>query len=191
VPPKSKANRGPTAGPDNRRALVAAAREVFSQSGFMAPLSSVARKAGVGQGSLYRHFPDRIALAVAVFDDNIADLEALASQPDSTLDDLFDRVAEQAIGSTALIDMVTSNRHDPRSEHLGTRVIAVADAMLARDRTRGLVGAHVTTDDVMLSVSMLAFVLSRTDPDDRPAVAVRAHALFRAAFDGKSTRPAQ
>ena len=184
MPPKSKANRGPSAGPDNRRSLVAAAREVFSEAGFLAPLSSVARRAGVGQGSLYRHFSDRIALAVAVFDDNILDLEALAAQPDTTLDDLFDRVAEQAIGSTALIDMIMSNRHDPRAEHLGNRVIAVADAMLARDQAQGRVGVHVTTDDVMLSVSMLAFALSRTDPDDRPAVAVRAHALFRAAFDG-------
>ena len=148
----------------------------------MAPLSSVARRAGVGQGSLYRHFPDRIALAVAVFDDNILELEVLAALPDTTLDDVFDRVAEQAIGSTALIDMIASNRHDPRAEQLGTRVIAVADAVLARDQALGRIGAHVTTDDVMLSVSMLAFVLSRSDPDDRPAVAVRAHALFSAAF---------
>jgi AcrR family transcriptional regulator len=184
VSSKPRANRGPSAGPDNRRSLVAAAREVFSETGFLAPLSSVARRAGVGQGSLYRHFPDRISLAVAVFDDNILRLESLAAEPDATLDDLFDRVAEQAIGSAALIDMITSTRHDPRAEHLGTRVVAVVDAMLARDRARGLVGAHVTTDDVMLSVTMLAVVLSRTDPDDRAAVAVRARALFRAAFDG-------
>ena len=61
-----KANRGPIAGPSNRRALLAAAREVYRDVGFNAPFSAVARRAGVGQGSLYRHFPDRIALGVVV-----------------------------------------------------------------------------------------------------------------------------
>ena len=63
VPEPTKANRGPSAGPENRRALIAAARAVFAESGYSAPLSAVARRAGVGQGSLYRHFPDRVALA--------------------------------------------------------------------------------------------------------------------------------
>ena len=70
--------------------MINAAREVFGESGLTAPLNSVAKRAGVGQGSLYRHFPDRVSLAVAVFDDNIGELEAIADRPDSTLDDLFD-----------------------------------------------------------------------------------------------------
>jgi AcrR family transcriptional regulator len=182
VPANPKVNRGPSAGPANRRALIAAAREVFAEAGFSAPLSAVAKRAGVGQGSLYRHFPDRIALAVAVFDDNITDLEELGARPDARLADLFDQVSEQAIGSTALIDMITSERHDPRAEHLAARVAAVADRMLARDRAQGRIAAHVVTDDVMLSVAMLAFVLSQSDAAERPAVAERARRIFRDAF---------
>ena len=49
---KPKANLGPSAGPANRAALIAAAREVFAEGGLMAPLNQVARRAGVGQGSL-------------------------------------------------------------------------------------------------------------------------------------------
>jgi AcrR family transcriptional regulator len=70
-----KANRGPAAGPENRRALIAAAREVYATEGLNAPFSAVAKRAGVGQGSLYRHFPDRKALAVAVFEENLVDIE--------------------------------------------------------------------------------------------------------------------
>lgn len=177
-----KANRGPTAGPANRAALIAAAREVFADAGFTAPLSAVARRAGVGQGSLYRHFPDRIALAVAVFDDNIGELEALADDADTTLSDFFDSISEQAIASGALIDMITSERHDPRAEHLATRVAAVVATMLARDQASTRIRPEVSTEDVMLAVAMLAFALSRADDADRAEVSARARGIFRAAF---------
>lgn len=182
MPEKTKTNRGPSAGPANRQALIVAAREVFGESGYNAPLSAVARRAGVGQGSLYRHFPDRIALAVAVFDDNINDLEALGSSQEATLGDLFDGVTEQAIVSTALIEVVSSNLGDPRTEHLATRVNAVVDAILTRDAAAGRIGAQVTSADVMLAFSMLAFLLARTAVDERPAVAAHARSIFSASF---------
>jgi AcrR family transcriptional regulator len=176
---EAKANRGPSAGPDNRRALIAAAREVFSESGYAAPLSSVARRAGVGQGSLYRHFPDRLSLAVAVFDDNIAGLEAIASDGNATLDDLFAAIAAQAMGSTALIDMFATHQHDPRTEHLQVRIIDLVQTVLGRDTA---VGPRVSVDDVTLAIAMLAFALSRTDDAAKAATAERARAIFRAAF---------
>ncbi|MEJ3405218.1 helix-turn-helix domain-containing protein [Rathayibacter sp. YIM 133350] len=182
MPDQPRANRGPSAGPANRAALIAAARAVFAEIGYTAPLSAIARRAGVGQGSLYRHFPDRIALALAVFDDNIDDLEEIAESEQSTLVDLFDRVAEQAMASTALIDLITSQRHDHRAEALGARVAAVAERILARDRAAGRIRAEVSTDDVMLAVGMLAFLLSRTPDDERRAAAERARGIFRAAF---------
>ena len=182
MPPEPKANRGPSAGPDNRRALIAAAREVFAESGLSAPLSSVSKRAGVGQGSLYRHFPDRVSLAVAVFDENIGELERLAERPGMTLDDLFDAVADQVVGSSALIDLVTDHRHDPRAEHLNTRVTGVVDTLLVRDQSAGTIGKHVDAADVMLAISMLAFVLARTDNEERADVRARTHAIFRAAF---------
>lgn len=182
MPTKAKANLGPSAGPANRAALIAAAREVFAEGGFAAPLSSVARRAGVGQGSLYRHFPDRVALAVAVFDDNITALEELGARPGTTLVDLFDSVAEQVIAGAALIDLITSERNDLRAEHLATRMTEVAAALLARDQGQGLMALHVETADVMIAISMLAFLLARTPESERAEAASRARAIFRAAF---------
>jgi AcrR family transcriptional regulator len=177
-----KANRGPSAGPENRRALIEAAREVFATTGFSAPLTSVARRAGVGQGSLYRHFPDRTALAIAVFDENITALEVFVDQPESTLDDLLTRVIEQALVSTALIDMIAADPHNPRVLHIAERFNEVVARLLVREQEAGRIGAHVSPDDVLLAVSMLAGILSRSDADDRPDVARRAWALFHAAF---------
>lgn len=175
-------NRGPSAGPGNRLALIAAAREVFATDGLQAPLSAVAKRARVGQGSLYRHFPDRLALAVAVFDENLDELERAVEAADATLDDLLAVVAEQAVASTALIDLIWQHRRDERVAHLSDRLGAIVATVRARELAAGRIGEHVETADVLLAVTMLADLLARTDADDRPAVAQRAWALFHAAF---------
>lgn len=177
-----KANRGPSAGPANRRALIAAAREVFAAEGLQAPFNAVAKRAGVGQGSLYRHFPDRLALALAVFEENLDELEASVAPPAATLDDLLDALTEQAVVSTALIDLIWMNRDDERVAHLGERLERIAGVALDRGRAAGRVGTQIETADVLLVVTMLAGLASRTDAADRRAVAARARTLFDAAF---------
>ncbi|MCW4385682.1 TetR/AcrR family transcriptional regulator [Salinibacterium sp. SYSU T00001] len=177
-----KGNRGPSAGPENRRALIAAAREVFAQDGLRAPLSAIARRAGVGQGSLYRHFPDRLALAVAVFDDNVSELERAMPHPDATLDDLLDRMIAQALTSTALIELIAAHQDDERTQRLGDRVRGLVARVVEREQTAGRIGGHIAVDDVLLAISMLAGELSRTLPDARAEVARRAWSLFYAAF---------
>ena len=181
-PARTRQNRGPAAAADNRRALIEAAREVYAEGGLGAPFSAVAKRAGVGQGSLYRHFPDRTALAVAVFEDNVRDLEEYTAPADRTIDDLLDRVVDQAVVSTAFIDLIASARAQERVAPLGARFLALVERLVARDRAAGLVGAHVEAADVTLAVGMLAAELARTDPAQRPATARRARSLFTAAF---------
>jgi AcrR family transcriptional regulator len=177
----SRANRGPAAGPSNRRALIAAAREVYAESGLSAPFSQVAKRAGVGQGSLYRHFPDRTALALAVFDENIAELEAFATAPDRTVDDFLDLVADQVIVSTAFVELLTDGPDATRVVGLGERYRDVVTRLLERQQEAGE-AASVELEDVLLATEMLAFVLARTPPERRADVAVRARRLLRGAF---------
>lgn len=175
-------NRGPSAGPGNRRALIAAAREVFAADGLQAPFSAVAKRAGVGQGSLYRHFPDRLSLAVAVFDENIDDLEATIAPPEATLDDLLDAIIGQVVVSTALIDLIWHSRHDERVTHLSDRLARIAETVLMREQAAGRIGAHVEVADVLMAITMLADVVSRADAAERSDVARRAWSLLHAAF---------
>ncbi|WP_280364538.1 TetR/AcrR family transcriptional regulator [Nocardia wallacei] len=67
----------------NREALLAAADEVFATGGADAPLEHVARRAGVGVGTLYGHFPTRRALIAALLADRN---EALFERGDRLLD---------------------------------------------------------------------------------------------------------
>ena len=182
-----KANRGPQAAAANRRALIAAARVVFGGGGYNAPLSSVAKLAGVGQGSLYRHFPDRLSLAVAVFDENIGELEAIAERPDGTLDQLFDVIVEQALASSTMIDMIDAAPGDERVRHLDKRVEELVSRLLQRERAAGRLGRSLDVEDVMLSISMLAGVVARTSAERRSAVACRARALIQTAFVHEAT----
>ncbi len=68
VPETQKARRKPRADSlRNREALLKAATDIFSAGGQQASLEAVAKRAGVGIGTLYRHFPTREALFEAVY----------------------------------------------------------------------------------------------------------------------------
>jgi AcrR family transcriptional regulator len=60
----------------NRLAVVAAARAVFGERGLDAPLDEIARRAGVGNATLYRRFPSRHQLVAAVFAQTLRDVLA-------------------------------------------------------------------------------------------------------------------
>jgi AcrR family transcriptional regulator len=60
----------------NRDLILAAAKELFSERGATAPLDDIARQAGVGNATLYRHFPTRLELLIAVYSDEVTDLTA-------------------------------------------------------------------------------------------------------------------
>lgn len=181
MPQQRRANRGPSAAAENRAALLAAAREVFAADGFDAPLYAVARAAGVGQGVLYRHFPDRVALAVAVFEENVQALEEATNDDSVSLDDVLRQVADYAVNSTAFVDMVAPT-HDDRLTALDRRLRILFDRKLDLARVAGVITSDVTVDDVMLAVLMLAGALARTPKDARPQTAGRVLVMLQRAW---------
>ena len=68
----------------NRERVLEAAKAVFSAGGSDASLEAVAKRAGVGIGTLYRHFPTREALFEAVYRREVDELSELAEQLKST-----------------------------------------------------------------------------------------------------------
>jgi AcrR family transcriptional regulator len=63
---------------DNHALLLAAAKEVFAEDGPDAPLDRIARRAGIGNATMYRHFPSRRELVTAVYADEVASLSSRA-----------------------------------------------------------------------------------------------------------------
>lgn len=82
----------------NWELLVDTARDVFAEKGAEAPMDEIAKRAGVGAGTLYRHFPNRDALIEAVYIDEIEALvrrahDLLAEHP--PFDALVEWIGEQ------------------------------------------------------------------------------------------------
>ncbi|GAA1739264.1 helix-turn-helix domain-containing protein [Luedemannella helvata] len=175
-------NLGRSAAQANRRALLAAAVEVFAEGGIDAPLSAVARRAGVGQGSLYRHFPDRISLAMAVFEENVARLESLATDPTCTLDGMLATITRMVINSVAFVDLVMAGGAEPRLDAINERVRATLAGPLAAARRAGRIRESVGLDDLMLAIGMIAAIVARTPAADRRATADSGWALLNRAL---------
>ena len=175
---RSRTNRGPAAAAGNRRALIAAAREIFADQGLAAPFSAIARRAGVGQGSLYRHFPTKIELAAAVFEDNIDELERVALADGATLDDLFDSVVAQAKVSAAFVDAVAAARDVAVVRRIGERMVSLVGVLTDREHAAGALAERVDRDDVMLVIGMLARTVADAPREAREATARRARTVF-------------
>ncbi|NJP69121.1 TetR/AcrR family transcriptional regulator [Streptomyces spiramenti] len=144
----------------NRDRIVAAAREVFAAEGQKAPLDEIARSAGVGNATLYRHFPTRRDLVVAVVRDvseRAADRaeEALAAgvDPFEALRGLFLAGVEEKVG--VMCTMLGTADGDPGRRAAGDRLTQVVERLVLRARSTGTLRADVTAGDVLLAIGRL------------------------------------
>jgi AcrR family transcriptional regulator len=173
----------------NREAILAAAREMFAESGDVA-MYEVARRAGVGQATLYRNFPDRDALVAALAVEWIEELERLGAAH-AGAPDAFLVLLRAMVDSTARFHGLTDCAHDSPGaaselEPLQQRLTDLIKRPLRDARSAGLVRRDLNVDDVMLLMAMVEGALSReADAGGRAAAASRVLAL---ALDGLTTR---
>ncbi|SEB73922.1 TetR/AcrR family transcriptional regulator [Streptomyces sp. TLI_105] len=158
----------------NRERLVAAAREVFAEAGPGASLNEIARRAGVGPGTLYRHFPHRSALLTAVLADRVETLCAhaerlLASEDaDDALEQwlrafLTHARVNQGMGSALLMESAGELGFDCHR-----RILDVAAGLLARAQRHGTARADLAADDLLRLVIGIALSTAHSEQDGRP-----------------------
>jgi AcrR family transcriptional regulator len=173
----------------NREAIIEVARALFADSPDF-PMSEVAKRAGVGQGTLYRNFADRSRLAIAVMEDEVNHLEALAVQHAGDADAFFFLVRALAEGmarTPALGELASRDpRVHPAQDLARSRMGALMAEPLRQAKENGTVRRDFTLDDLVVVLWMLrgASLLSR-DPASRGALVSRALTL---AFDGIAPR---
>lgn len=140
----------------NRDKLVLAARSVLARQEQAFSLEGVAREAGVGIGTLYRHFPTRDALVEAVYavelDELTTNAPALLDElpPDEALRTWLLRYAKFTVKKRGMIDtlrarLVSGNIPSPNTRE---RLTASIEPMLAQGARQGLLRADVRADDV-------------------------------------------
>lgn len=164
----------------NRARIVAAAEVEFRAAGATVPLDRVAQRAGVGRGTLYRHFPDREALIAAVYTARVDALERhVATLPaEHRLEHLVAEISAQQVDAPGLFAAAhAAHGGDPRLAEVERRATALLADALDDARRRGRVRPDVTVDDVRLLFAMVEGVLAAEQPARLHAAVQRALVL--------------
>ncbi|MCD9876828.1 TetR/AcrR family transcriptional regulator [Streptomyces guryensis] len=146
----------------NRELLVDAAHEVFTEQGLQAPLDVIARRAGVGNATLYRHFPTRAALVDAVFRDQLGETvaagELARTAPDAWtgLDTYLRAVFRTLAADRGTNDLMTTRIQGIAAlDDVHAHNRETLELLLARGREEGAIRADVTTEDVLFALAAL------------------------------------
>ena len=140
----------------NHTKLVAAAAAAFAEAGLDAQVEDIARRAGVGVGTLYRHFPTKDALVAALADEHF---EGLADTVEAALEQAGDawdtfattiwHIADTIAADAAWCEIVGGHVTAVRAASQGQRRLATATAaLLARAQASGAMRADATVADI-------------------------------------------
>ena len=147
----------------NRERIVSAAREMFVEFGADVPLDEIARRAGVGNATVYRNFPDRDALVrevvCSVMDRTSEAAETALAETDDAFEALSRYVhacADERV--TALCPMIsgTFDQHHPDLEAARRRMEDMTELMMERARRSGQLRPDVGVGDLMIAVAQLS-----------------------------------
>ncbi len=144
----------------NRERILAVALTELTVSADV-PLSAIAKKAGVGQATFYRHFPTREILVMEVYRHEMLQVTSLAERllqtlpPDQALREWMNRLAEYAMTKAGLANAIreVSLMRDCRGNDGYAPVIAAAQLLLNANERAGTIRAGVTTDDFFLAIA--------------------------------------
>ncbi|MEU3739830.1 helix-turn-helix domain-containing protein [Streptomyces sp. NPDC032198] len=154
----------------NRELVLAAAREVYAEQGVEAPLDVIARRAGVGNATLYRRFPDRAALVEAVFHDALT--AAMRAGEEARLaTDAWVGLTSYAAGVFAglaadrgAVELMTTRITGvPTLEALHAHNAETYRLLMERCRADGTIRDDVTVEDLLLALAALGCALPATE----------------------------
>lgn len=158
----------------NRAHLLAAARAAFTERGSEASLEDIARRAGVGVGTLYRHFPTRQALVEAVYVDEV---EALCRSAGDDVDGSswdalvhwLNRFVDYVATKRALIDemMATIGQEAQIFRTCHDAIFNAGEPLMQHAKDDGLVRNDVEFVDVIRMIGGIAMIRNATVEDIR------------------------
>jgi len=158
----------------NRARVLAAAEEAFTAEGLAVPLDEIARRAGVGAGTVYRHFPTKEALFEAVILDRItrfvdtARKLATADDPGKAFFDFLHRLVVGASASKALVDALAGAPLATADLIINAKQeLSVAGGeLLTQAQRAGAVRRDVEIADVMALFAGTTLALQQPGVDD-------------------------
>ena len=152
----------------NAERILRAAREIYGEFGPDAPIEAIARRAGVGERTLYRRFPTKAELIRAALDQCIAEdltptIEAVrgADDPLHGLAQLID--AAISLGAREHNLLTAARRAGSLTPDISTSLYEALDELAHRGQQAGVVRADLVADDLPRLIAMLHSVLWTMD----------------------------
>lgn len=150
--PRSDAQR-------NRELIIQVAKEAFTENGAGTSLDDIAKKAGVGPGTLYRHFPTREALLEAVYR---TDVESLAEAADRLNEDLPPMEALRAwldlfIDHLATKKVIAAALNGSVFEENASKIAGAVGSIYARAALAGEIRADIVPSDHLRAIVGVTF----------------------------------
>ncbi|WP_327183560.1 TetR/AcrR family transcriptional regulator [Streptomyces sp. NBC_01334] len=146
----------------NRERIVTAAREMFVEFGADVPLDEIARRAGVGNATVYRNFPDRDALVrevvCSVLDRMVQAGQVALAESDAfgALERFVHASAEERLSALCPMISSTFDEHHPDLEAARERVELIIGEVMDRAKAAGQLRPDVGVGDVMIAVAQLS-----------------------------------
>ena len=168
----------------NRAAIVRAASEAMTSRRPAVGMPEIARRAGVGQATLYRHFPDRYALADAVIGyqlDRLAGCVAAQREHPGGFRPMLDEILRAQVTMRPLVLLARRLEPAVQSRHQ-RRIVSLLAEPLRQAQDHGHVRKDLVPGDVVLLFTMVEGVVA--DATDITAAQTAAGRLIDLALDG-------
>jgi AcrR family transcriptional regulator len=158
----------------NRARVLDAARTAFAEAGLDVGVEEIARRAGVGKGTLYRRFPTKEALVRAIFEDILEEIERIVAEAESEPDAWTAFTAY--LQATARMQASNQGFYDVVAQRMGAAALSgeqrrrVTDStarILKRAQDGGVVRADLVPEDVTIMLRMVG-ATTRPAPDGSP-----------------------
>jgi AcrR family transcriptional regulator len=153
----------------NRESILAAAREVFSKYGMEAQMDEIARRAGVGVGTLYRHFPTKDELVGELIDIKLRDFAARArakfeedERPWESFADLLreqNEIASRDASQQRMIFAMTPEALEKAAPTIA-ELTSVTQAFIDRAKEAGAVREDLVVDDIRTLMCGLGSIMA-------------------------------
>jgi AcrR family transcriptional regulator len=158
----------------NRERILHAAKALFAERGLGVTLHEIAERAGVGVGTIYRHYPNKTPLINAIFDEHLTELTAIfeeALQQDDPWESVVwchERQLEHQARNRGLRELLlgTTPEAPDRARQYRAQLHPLADKLIQHGRDAGVLRADCETQDFGLLQTMVGAVIDAAEDID-------------------------
>jgi AcrR family transcriptional regulator len=152
----------------NRERILEAARDLFQQRGLSASLNDIAHHAGVGVGTVYRHFPNKDELVEGLFEQRVAEIvarmEAALEDPDPWrgLTEFVRYSTAMQAADRGLKDVLGGHHQLERISKIRARLMPLGEALVGRAHAAGQLREDIGASDLPVLQAMIAGLIDAT-----------------------------